>query len=126
MPPSRAWSALHRRVRMGWFDEFRRRVSGFFNRDELARDLRAEMNFHMEMKSQKYQSEGIDEWEARARAQQQFGNATQLQEEGRDAWGWTAIEQFLQDLHIALRSMQKVASFTWASVLTLAIGIGAT
>src|SRR4051812_1796328 len=111
---------------MGWFDELRRRTSGFFHRDEFDRDLRAEMDFHLEMKAHKHRSQGIDEREARARAQRQFGNATQLQEKAHDAWGWTAVEQFLQDVHVALRSMRRRASFTAASVLTLALGIGAT
>ena len=80
------------------------------DRDELDRDLRAEMDFHIDMKAQKYRSQGIAECEARARAQKQFGNATQLQEKGRDAWGWTALEQFVQDLRESFSSHDDLVS----------------
>src|SRR5579885_504246 len=105
---------------MDWLDELRRRISSFFHRDEIDGDLREEMDFHMDVKARKYQSQGIGEAEARARARRQIGNVTQLQEHGREAWGWTAVEQFVQDVRLALRSMRKTASFSTASVLTLA------
>src|SRR4051794_33741775 len=111
---------------MSWFSELLRRVSSFFNREAIDRDLSAEMEFHLEMKAHKYQQEGLNASDARSQAHQQFGNATQFHESGREAWGWVAAEQFMQDVRIALRGMRRSTWFTAASVLTLAIGIGST
>ena len=110
---------------MEWFKEFKRRIAFLRSREEFNRDLQEEMRFHVEMKAQKYRNEGLEDSAAQTKARRQFGNSTLLEEQGRQAWGWTGIEQVAQDLRIAVRSMRKATSLTVASVLTLALGIGA-
>jgi putative ABC transport system permease protein len=58
-------------------------------------------------------------------ARREFGNVLLIQETVRDMWGWTAIQQFWQDLNYARRALWKARAFSVAAILTLSLGIGA-
>jgi hypothetical protein len=106
---------------MSFCRRLRDRISGHADRD-LDRELRA----HLELEAEEQQDAGLPPEEARYAARRAFGNTTSIQEEVRDMWGWTAVEQAVQDARYALRGVRKNPGFATAAILSLALGVGAT
>src|SRR5690349_13171803 len=69
--------------------------------DELIEELQCQL--HEEARERR--AERLPEQDARMSARREFGNISLLREDVRAAWGWTLIEQFVQDLRYAFRMM---------------------
>lgn len=101
-----------------------RLVERWWRRDP-ERELDEEVRFHLDMEAERLEAQGLAPAEARRRARLAFGGVERIKEECRDERRGHALELFLHDARLAVRSLLRNPGYTAAVVLTLALGIGA-
>lgn len=103
-----------------------RKLAWSFGRRRKEAELREELDFHLAEEAARQRAAGLTEEQARAHARRDLGNVTLVVEDTRAAWGWRTLEQFLQDIRYAARTLGRAPTVTLGAVLTLCIGIGPT
>ena len=88
------------------------------------RELDEEIEAHLRMAIHDRMERGETAEQARSNALREFGNTALVKETTRDSWGWTAVEQFLQELRGVVRVLTKAPAFSAAVILLVALGIG--
>ena len=90
------------------------------------RDVADEVQDYIDQTAAAFEAEGLSPDEARRAARLEFGNPTMIREQVRSS-GWEhLIGSLAGDLHYAARQLLRNPGFALVSILTLALGIGAS
>ena len=102
------------------------KLGGFRRQKAMDHRYAEEMHFHIEMATEANVRRGMPLDEARRAALAEFGGRERWREEVRDEVRSRPLEELVQDLRYAVRSLRHAPAFTAAAVATLALSVGAT
>ena len=103
-----------------------RSLLNWFRRDALENDFERELRYHIDRRIADLVDSGLSEPEAKRQATLELGGIERVHEEVRDVWLTRWLRDFVYDLRFSARSFLRSRSFSAITVLSLALGIGAT
>src|SRR2546430_2907174 len=102
------------------------RIRGLFRKDQLDRELSAELESHLRLHIEDNLRAGLSPAAARRSALLRLGGAQQTKEAIRDATLFATVDSLVQDARFTVRQIRKEPRFFAIALLTLALGIAAT
>ena len=97
----------------------------FFRRGESDAEQRDELDFYLDVTTAEYIERGMEPDAARVAAQRKLGNTTLIREEVYRMNTLTFVDDALRDVRHAVRIIRTKPGFIAATLLSLALGIGA-
>jgi hypothetical protein len=94
---------------------------------DLDRDLRKEMQFHMDMRADEYRQQGMSPQDSAAEAHRRFGSTSVVHEDTRQMHLGAAaslLETVGREIGFAFGSLRRAPAFTATAVLALPLGLG--
>jgi predicted permease len=111
---------------MSLWSRFRSSLRAMLRGPRAYGDVADEMEFHAQASAEELMRQGIPRGEALRRARAALGSVPSLQQGFREAVGLRLLDEIGGDLRFGLRSIGKNPIFSAVTVLSLALGIGAT
>jgi len=100
------------------------RLTSLFRRERLERELDRELQFHLDMLTERHVREGLAAGEARRAALRTFGGVERIKDDVRETWLSRLAETLGQDVRYGLRNLRRKPGFALVVIATMAHGIG--
>src|SRR5690349_5842116 len=106
---------------MSTLREWMNRLQFLGNRRDFDREIREEIECHIEARTAEIEESGLSREEAMRRARREFGSAELAREDARGAWQFQWLEEFATDLRIGFRMLARSPGFSILAVLCLTL-----